>query len=528
MTEIDWKDKYRLLAEQQGIDEAEQAEIEALLCRTISRLTLAASGLNPSLDPKLKKIHNAIRNGVNPELKVTLERLLEALMHVSEQEAATGDEIPASDDLFQRLLSRIKHVGKPAAQLNKLIKQLRADPANASDAQLDELLEFIAPKNAVVGSATKPGLFGRIFKQGDNASKDTANAIAIDPNRVLLGLLEKLNWPGYLAGEMAALMVRLGRGADAEAWIPVLDDLGRLVTSALGDIQTEMRATEDFLSELTVRLQELDQYMAGAKSDHVSSSENGQTLDAAVRGEMGKIQRGLSITADLETLKSSISTHLNTIQGHVNIHLEAEEMRRKSASVKEMALRERLHLLEDETAGLHAKVMSAKSKALEDPVTGLPNRIAYDDRLATEVARWKRTKNPLVILVWDIDDFKQINDRFGHLAGDKALGVIGRILSTRPRELDFVGRYGGEEFVMLLVDSNLENAKKLANEIRETISESGFHSSAKEKISITISCGISEFREGDTSDEVFARADEAMYQAKREGKNRVVVAGGSV
>ncbi len=522
MTEIDWKDKYRLLAEQQGIDEAGQAEIETLLCRTISRLTLAASGLNPNLDPKLKKIRDAVRNGVNPELKATLERLLEALMHVSEQETAT--DIASTPDLFQRLVSRIKLVGKPAVQLNKVIKQLRADPANASDAQLDELLELIAPKNAIVGSAAKAGLLGRIFKQGGNA-KAAGGVTTIDPNRVLLSLLEKLNWPGYLAGEMAALMVRLGKGADAEAWIPVLDDLGRLVTSALGDIQTEMRATEDFLSELTVRLQELDQYMVGTQSDHANSSENGRTLNAAVRGEMGQIERSLSITVDLETLKSSIASRLDTIQKHVNTHLEAEEMRRKSASVKELVLRKRLHTLEDETASLHAKVMSAKSKALEDPVTGLPNRIAYDDRLITEVARWKRTKNPLVILVWDIDDFKQINDRFGHLAGDKALGVIGRILSARPRELDFVGRYGGEEFVMLLVDSNLENAKKLADEIRETVSKSGFHSSAKEKISITISCGISEFREGDTSDEVFARADEAMYQAKREGKNRVVVAG---
>jgi len=522
MTEIDWKDKYRLLAEQQGIDEAEQAEIENLLCRTISRLTLAASGLNPNLDPKLKKIRDAVRNGVNPELKATLERLLEALMHVSEQEATT--DITSTSDLFQRLISRIKLVGKPAIQLNKLVKQLRADPANASDAQLDELLELISPENTV--SATKSGLLGRIFKQGGHADKAVASATAVDPNRVLLSLLEKLNWPGYLAGEMAALMVRLGKGADAEAWIPVLDDLGRLVTSALGEIQTEMRATEDFLSGLTVRLQEIDQYMAGAQSDHLSSSKNGQTLNAAVRGEMGQIQRSLSITVDLKTLKSSIASRLDTIQKHIDTHLEAEEMRRKSASVKELALRKRLHILESETADLHAKVMSAKSKAFEDPVTGLPNRIAYNDRLAIEVARWKRTKNPLVILVWDIDDFKQINDRFGHLAGDKALKVIGRILSARPRELDFVGRYGGEEFVMLLVDSNLENAKKLADEIRQTISESGFHSSAKEKISITISCGIAEFCEGDTSDEVFARADDAMYQAKREGKNRVVVAEG--
>jgi len=517
MTDIDWEKKYRLLVERQSVDESEQAEIETLLCRTISRLTLAASGLDSNLDPNLTKIRNAVRNGVNPELKSTLDALSDALMRADEQRAdkKSGASAP---DLFQRLLDRIKLVGRPAVQLKKLINQLRADPANASDAQLDELLALIAPKSAA-DSQAKPRLLGRIFKPGEDAKK----VAAADPNRVLLDLLEKLNWPGHLAGELTELRVRLGKEVDAEAWVPVLGDLGKLVTTALGEVQTEMRATERFLSELTLRLHELDRHMAGSQTDYVSASKNGQALNVAVQGEMGQIQQSLSMEMDLASLKSDIANRLDTIKGHVDTHLEAEEMRRKSALIKEQALRERLNVLEDETVSLHAKMMNEKSKALEDPVTGLPNRIAYEERLSTEVARWKRTKSPLVILVWDIDDFKQINDRFGHKAGDKALAVIGRILSSRPRELDFVGRYGGEEFVMLLVDANLENAEKLANEVRESVANSGFHSSAKEKIAITISCGISEFHEGDTADDVFVRADEAMYRAKREGKNRVIV-----
>ena len=522
MTEIDWKEKYRLLAERQSADELEQAEIEKLLCRTISRLTIATSGLDPNLDPNLAKIRGAIRDGVDLELKKTLDVLSDALMRTDESRSdADGVSAP---DLLQRLLSRINLTGKPAVQLDKIIQQLQADPANTSDAQLDELLALITSKsNSAADSPTRPGLFGRIFKVEEESHKTVESSAASEPNQVLLRLLEKLNWPGHLTEEMANLMARLGKGAAAEAWIPVLDDLGKLVTTTLGEVQTEMRATEDFLSELTLRLQELDQHMAGSASDRASAAQNGKALNAAVQGEMGEIQHSLSVATDLESLKSDIAHRLDTIQGHVDAHLEAEEMRRKSALVKEQALRQRLCLLEKETTSLHSKMMAAKSKALEDPVTGLPNRIAYEERLATEVARWRRTQNPLLILVWDVDDFKQINDRFGHKAGDKALRVIGRILSARPRELDFVGRYGGEEFVMLLVDSTLENAKKLADEIRESIANSGFHSSAKEKIPITISCGISEFRADDTADDVFVRADEAMYRAKKEGKNRVVV-----
>ncbi len=523
MTEIDWKERYRLLAERQGADELEQAEIEKLLCRTISRLTIATSGLDPNLDPNLAKIRGAIRDGVNLELKKTLDMLSDALMRTDESRSSAADGA-AVPDLFQQLLSRINLTGKPAAQLDKIIQQLQADPANSADAQLDELLMLITSRSSsTADSPPRPGLFGRIFKAEEESHKAAESSAVSEPNQVLLRLLERLNWPGHLTEEMANLMARLGKDAAAEAWIPVLDDLGKLVTTTLGEVQTEMRATEDFLSELTLRLQELDQHMAGSASDRADAAQNGEALNAAVQGEMGEIQHSLSVATDLESLKTDIAHRLDTIQGHVDAHLEAEEMRRKSALVKEQALRQRLRLLESETTSLHSKMMDAKSKALEDPVTGLPNRIAYEERLATEVARWKRTQNPLLILVWDVDDFKQINDRFGHKAGDKALRVIGRILSARPRELDFVGRYGGEEFVMLLVDSTLENARKLADEIRESIANSGFHSSAKDKIPITISCGISEFRADDTADDVFVRADEAMYRAKKEGKNRVVV-----
>ncbi len=520
MTEIDWKEKYRLLAEQQSADEQKQAEAEQLLCRTISRLTIATSGLDPKLDPNLAKIRSAIRHGVNPELKETLDLLTDALMHMDEPEPAAG----AAADPLQRLLERVRLTGRPAARLNRIIKQLQSSPADVSTAQLDELLELIGGGNrATAEHQGRPGLLGRLFKPEADSQRPVAERAASEPNRVLLQLLEGLSWPGYLAEELAELMARLSSDTAGEAWIPVLDDLGRLVTTALGEIQGEMRATEDFLSELTLRLQELDRHMAGAVSDHASASQSGEAFNAAVRGEMGEIQHSLSVATDLESLKTDIARRLDAIQNHVDTHLKAEEARRKSALAKEQALRQRLQQLESETASLRAKMREAKSKALEDPVTGLPNRLAYEERLAAEVARWKRTGNPLVILVWDIDDFKQINDRFGHKAGDKALRVIGRILSERPRALDFVGRYGGEEFVMLLVDSTLEDAERLANEIRESIANSGFHSSAKEKIPITISCGISEFRPGDTPEEVFRRADEAMYRAKREGKNRVVV-----
>ncbi|MCW8905389.1 GGDEF domain-containing protein, partial [Sedimenticola sp.] len=151
-----------------------------------------------------------------------------------------------------------------------------------------------------------------------------------------------------------------------------------------------------------------------------------------------------------------------------------------------------------------------------------PNRLAYDERLEQEYARWKRFGEPLTLLVWDIDDFKRINDRFGHHAGDKALRIIGQSLLLGLRETDFVARFGGEEFVMLLTGTNSDDAMKVAEAVRLEVKESGIHSVGN-RVVVTISCGMSQFAQGDTPMDVFARADRALYEAKRAGKDCIVV-----
>ena len=164
-------------------------------------------------------------------------------------------------------------------------------------------------------------------------------------------------------------------------------------------------------------------------------------------------------------------------------------------------------------------MVEAHHLALLDTVTGLPNRLAYEERMEQEFARWKRFGAPLTLMVWDVDDFKSINDRFGHQAGDRALRVIAQSLKARLRETDFIARFGGEEFVTLLCGTEGEEAIKVAEQMRQSVNENGFHSHGK-PVPVTISCGIATFRTSDNFDSVFSRADKALYEAKRAGKNR--------
>jgi diguanylate cyclase (GGDEF)-like protein len=160
-----------------------------------------------------------------------------------------------------------------------------------------------------------------------------------------------------------------------------------------------------------------------------------------------------------------------------------------------------------------------KEIASTDSLTGLPNRRSVLEYLKFEINRAKRKKVPLSIAILDVDDFKQINDTFGHMVGDRVLKELAILLRKNLRSGDVVGRFGGEEFVVVFPETELITATKIMERIRRVIENTYFEPVG----SVSISVGVTEFREGDTLEDLLKRADEKLYQAKREGKNRVVV-----
>jgi two-component system, cell cycle response regulator len=162
--------------------------------------------------------------------------------------------------------------------------------------------------------------------------------------------------------------------------------------------------------------------------------------------------------------------------------------------------------------------------ATSDPLTGLFNRGYVDDRFAVELSRARRYGNRLTIAVIDADGFKSLNDTHGHPAGDLVLRKLGAILRDSFRESDTVGRYGGEEFVVVLPEMDIEAAQRKLESLRELVASTSIDlASQGEKVQMTISAGLASFpQDGEDAAELFALADERMFQAKREGRNRVV------
>lgn len=178
--------------------------------------------------------------------------------------------------------------------------------------------------------------------------------------------------------------------------------------------------------------------------------------------------------------------------------------------------------LNEEKERLYRILEEKNAILLRDPLTGVGNRLAYQERLQQEFQRWRRFGTPLSLLIWDLDHFKRINDEHGHAMGDAVLRRVARQLAGRARSTDFVARYGGEEFVMLLPGADLQAAWKVADGIRSSIARFGFDRAGLH-LPITISCGVASFAPGDSPRTVFQRADLALYRAKREGRNQCVI-----
>ena len=162
-----------------------------------------------------------------------------------------------------------------------------------------------------------------------------------------------------------------------------------------------------------------------------------------------------------------------------------------------------------------------------DALTNLNNRRQFEHRLGQEIASAKRQNNPLCAMMIDIDFFKKVNDTYGHASGDAVLRGVASVIKSALRESDIPSRYGGEEFAVLLPFTHIDEAKVVGERLRKAVEASpipiNIDDSDIKSIGVTISMGLAEFTPEETGEELFERADKALYNAKESGRNRVCI-----
>ncbi|NPA32301.1 MAG: GGDEF domain-containing protein [Aquificae bacterium] len=189
----------------------------------------------------------------------------------------------------------------------------------------------------------------------------------------------------------------------------------------------------------------------------------------------------------------------------------------KLSILKMMEALEKL-LLKTTKEKIHYETM-----ALTDPLTNLYNRRVFLEVAEKELSRAKRVGSPFSILLLDIDDFKRINDTYGHDVGDVVLKRVSETLRRNVRKMDLVARWGGEEFIVMLPHTNLQNAYKVAEKLRRLVENLRVKLPGGEEINVSVSVGVSAFKGHKRLEDIIKEADLALYEAKRKGKNRVEV-----
>lgn len=509
MSDSDFKAKYFNAIRDMEDEEKRFRSVEAALRRVVSRLCIAAQGQDDLLDAHLSQISSANqRNAGAGELDSLLQSLRDTVSDIDRRRGTTQTGGRTAPTVVQAKAEPQPPSAMPAAAA----PAAGATPAPPAPVMTPAAIAPVPASTGSVAAAPSPGAA-------------TRGALWDDVLRAVSTLLPRLGagMDDAIATQAQALLAELG-SIDGEASLAQL--LSRTADLALARSELLLRERDQataLLAQVTQRLEEVSAFLAGDAQNRRTTLGDAEELNTRVLTEVSNLNDEVRVARDLEPLKQLIATRVETIADQVRQFRAREEGRFLEQSERTQRMNARVAELERQSRDLHRSLHQERRRARLDSLTGIPNRISFDERLVEELERWKRFRNPVAVLVWDIDRFKDINDTYGHRAGDRVLREVAKCFEGRLRSTDIVARFGGEEFVMLLVGTQLADAERKANDLRHAVADLKFHFRGA-PIRVTVSCGITELRDGDEPGEVFDRADKALYAAKDGGRNACVAA----
>lgn len=550
-----WKDKYHQELESSDQRAAKWDAERNLLQRMLVRTSLASEGQTPELDQLLERLRNELRKSPpSPdkwrELQDKIDRQVAAL---DDQKTESARRLRTT---FEQLLSELRShpLFKPGKdRIRDLEKRLRKPETLQLHftgwlVDLAEVLEAGLSEDR--GPVGKSGVLGRLFGGGENKEPATAQMeqdIAPMPPAPSIteldsGVAEESDQRLRLARRVGELLghilsqVVLEPASEARArrlqesllgsdnWDELREGLNGVAELVIAAVTRGQREFEAFLRRLDERLEVLRQCFSDQAKAQAGRLDATQELDHEIRQELQSFGQHVETSVDFDELKASVGRHLESISGAVDRFRAQESEREKNLSRQLEVMQEKLATVEAHSEQVREQLREERQRALTDVLTQLPNREAWQERLSFEYQRWQRYRNPLTVCVLDIDFFKRVNDSYGHKAGDRVLQLVARALRERLRTTDFIARFGGEEFVILLPETDPDTAKGVLDGMRGHIASLPFHFRG-EPVSVTFSAGLAGFDGNDDLDDVFDRADKALYLAKDSGRDQVLIAG---
>jgi len=474
------------------------------------RLSIAARRDDDQLDEVLENIKSSVKNKIDlDELESNLDKLLVLINHAENE----GEYSPGISKN-----TPIDELDKVKAFVNKVGESLNQDFIVDEDVDMSIVLEQLA--NDIiehVNNSNNDVVDGSVdnYPVNDNSTEYLKN--------VLTGLFDNLMLPESIQLEHQSVFRKYDSSIDeSHQHKVVVEGVSELINKSIKTLQKEKEELQVFIRKTTGQLEEIEEYVRKSRQDRIDTVSESSMLKDSVEANVDIIQSTVGDAEEINKLKNDVQDHLTEIRKNVEEYQLAEKEREDMSKQGYAHIIGELARTQKETLMLKEQLHESKQKMLRDPLTGLPNRMAFDERITLEINRCKRNNENICIAMWDLDHFKKVNDTYGHDAGDRVLKLLAKIINTRVRKVDMFSRIGGEEFVLLMPDTSLDNALSLNDQLRDSLANSGFNYDGT-PCPITASVGIARIEEYDNSESVMRKADEALYKSKREGRNRCTI-----
>jgi diguanylate cyclase len=562
--DADWKKQYAEVVKELDIKEKEWEQKQQKILKTVLRLTFAFQGSNDILDKKILDLKEALKQSNENIPQKEIDELVQIILkHKKEKDTDSSRTNSLISNIVQ-LLSNNNQYDRYVDKVREINNDLKKDAANPAS-QLKSINEVVANINKTsIKDKQKPDTFKvflRKLSDHNNTEPDLAalckRSIALnseqeklkainqciekinsksdnketstesdkqDPEFHIENLLTLLDWvtiPGKSQTKLDALKKQLEQREDKTDIGNLIRRIALTISNAYMEIQAELKETESYLKKVTNQLNELTLQIADIENLENESFSNSVSLNSEMEKQIKMIQAGVNDAETIEDIKRTIDTRIEVLQSNMDQFINVEQSRKRKSDNHHKELVARLSSMEDETEKLRKCIEEERSKAYNDALTGIPNRMAFDERINDEYQRWQRYKHKLTLCLVDIDKFKGVNDTYGHKAGDIVLRTVAKKCASKIRKSDYFCRYGGEEFALILPETDLSAAITVAETLRESIEKCSFQY-GEENVGITISCGLAQLKGNDNLDSIFQRADKALYKAKETGRNRCI------
>lgn len=410
-----------------------------------------------------------------------------------------------------------------------------------------------APAPLATAPASAPALTPEFFEQIARLIEYTQPALGQDDSRfqeqmqqVIMALRDPAAESYKVKGLLADFSHRLSFAAEDQAEIRLtLLKLLQLIIDNIGELSLDenwLKGQTDALKEAAqppLTLRRLDDVERRLKDVIFKQTE---AKGRALQAQEELRQMLTTFIARLSQMTESSSSYQGKMEESMRQLEQARKIEEIAPVLKEVisatrlmgsesagvrdelkAMREKAQATEAELVKLHRELDRVSAQARHDTLTGALNRQGLDEAMNREVSTVKRKDTPLSVALLDIDNFKKLNDSKGHETGDAALAHLATVARECMRPQDTLARYGGEEFVILLPDTPLDKGVEAMTRLQRELTKR-FFLAGNEKILITFSAGVAQLASGENGAEAIRRADQAMYLAKRAGKNRVIAA----